>query len=124
MQTQKRVFSKLFNGKVNLSKKVDLNVVLDLASISSAVNVWRKNIDIDIEELERLTQEIETVKISLEVDIQDLDNELKVLENKIIEAENAADSLGIDATAIDNYPFAKQTYEDGLTQLDKGKNNL
>jgi len=119
-----KVYSKL-PQKVNLkAQKVELNLAFDLASISSTVNVWKKNIDIDIDEIELLIKQLEDVKISLEVDIEDLSGDLEQLENKLIYTEDMAKELGIDATAIDNYPFAVQTLEDGLIQLEKGKNYL
>ena len=120
-----KVYSKLPQKKHNLGKqRVELNLADDLNAISKAVNIWRNNIDIDIEELEKLKQELEDVKISLEVDIEELGGDLDRLENKLIYSEDMAKELGVDATAIDNFPFAKQTYEDALNQLEKGKNYL
>ena len=120
-----KVYSKLPQKKHNLKKqKIELNVALDLASIASSVNVWKKNIDIDMEELDRLFETLEEVKISLEVDIEDLEGDLEALENKILYAEESANELGIDASSIDNFPFALQTYEDALSQIEKGKNYL
>mgnify|MGYP000046871027 CR=1 FL=1 len=120
-----KVYSKLPQKKHNFKKqKVELNLADDLNAISKAVNIWRNNIDIDIEELEKLKQELEDVKLSLSVDIEDLNEDLDRLENKLIYSEDMAKELGVDATAIDNFPFAKQTYEDALNQLEKGKNYL
>jgi hypothetical protein len=77
-----------------------------------------------MEELDRLFETIEEVKISLEVDIEDLEGDLEALENKILYAEESANELGVDASSIDNFPFALQTYEDALSQIEKGKNYL
>ena len=120
-----KVYSKLPQKKHNLKKqKIELNVAFDLAAISSSVDVFRRNIDIDINELERLIRELEDVKISLEVDIEDLEGETEALENKLINAEDMAKELGVDASAISNFDNAVKTYDIALIQLEKAKNYL
>tara|TARA_B110000285_G_C14908486_1_gene506722 strand:- start:37 stop:420 length:384 start_codon:yes stop_codon:yes gene_type:complete len=120
-----KVYSKLPQKKHNLKKqKIELNVAFDLAAISSSVDVFRRNIDIDMNELERLIKELDDVKISLEVDIEDLEAETEALENKLINAEDMAKELGVDASAISNFDNAVKTYDIALIQLEKGKNYL
>ena len=124
MQIEKKVFSKLFNGKTNLSKKVELNLVLDLVSISSTVKVWGNNVDISLNEIERLARETEEVKLGLEVDVEDLEIGITELENKIKAAEDAANDLGIDISGIDNFQIAQATLEDSQKYLELGKSYL
>ena len=120
-----KVYSKLPQKKHNLKKqKIELNIAFDLAAISSSVDVFRRNIDIDMNELERLIKELDDVKISLEVDIEDLEAQTEELENKLINAEDMAKELGVDASAISNFDNAVKTYDIALIQLEKGKNYL
>ena len=124
MQIEKKVFSKLFNGKTNLSKKVALNLVLDLVSISSTVKVWGNNVGISLNEIDRLERETEEVKLGLEVDVEDLEIGITELENKIKVAEDAANDLGIDISGIDNFQIAQATLEDSQKYLELGKSYL
>ena len=123
MTLQKRIFSQLSKGVKKISKH-KLNTANDLAVISSNVEVWKKNIDIDIDEYERLQRELDEVKISLEVDIEDLQGDTEQLEITLKTAEEMADNLGVDASAISNYDNAKETYDSALIQIEKGKNYL
>jgi CII-binding regulator of phage lambda lysogenization HflD len=124
MQIEKKVFSKLFKPKTALSKKVELNLVLDLVSISSTVKVWGNNVDISLNEIERLARETEEVKLGLEVDVEDLEIGITELENKIKAAEDAANDLGIDISGIDNFQIAQATLEDSQKYLELGKSYL
>ena len=124
MQIEKKVFSKLFKPKTALSKKVALNLVLDLVSISSTVKVWGNNVGISLNEIDRLERETEEVKLGLEVDVEDLEIGITELENKIKVAEDAANDLGIDISGIDNFQIAQATLEDSQKYLELGKSYL
>jgi tetratricopeptide (TPR) repeat protein len=119
-----KVYSKL-PKKVNLKKqKIELNVAFDLASISSAVNVWKKNIDIDIEELEKLTKELEDVKLGFQRDIAELAEEAYRLENKLLNAEKMAKELGVDPSAINNFDDALEIYNSAILIVENSERIL
>jgi len=120
-----KVYGKLPQKKHNLKKqKIELNVAFDLASISSAVNVWKKNIDIDIEELEKLTKELEDVKLHFQVDISELEEEAYRLENKLLNAETMAKELGVDPSAINNFDDALEIYNSAILIVENSKQIL
>lgn len=119
-----KVYGKL-PKKVNLKKQnVKLNLAFDLATVSSTANVFVENISIDIDEFDRIERETEQLKISLEVDIEDLDATLETLQDKLNQAENMAEELGVDVSALNNYENAKETYDTGLIRLDRAKEYL
>lgn len=113
-----RVISKMTNKKRNFKKHdVELNVVYELTSVASSVSVFLQNVEIDFEELERLQNEIDSFKNSLEVDLQDLTDESYMLEQKLIETEDLASELGVEPSELNQYENSFDIYEKALEKI-------
>ena len=108
-----KVISKMKKKKSN----VELNVVSELTSVASSVSVYLQNVEIDFEELERLQNEIDSFKNSLEVDLQDLTDESYMLEQKLIETEDLASELGVEPSELNQYENSFDIYEKALEKI-------
>ena len=117
MNTQKIVFNKLFKeDKTQLSvQKVELaDDVKKLLSYSKGVNLFGKNIDIGIKEIEDSLN-------SLKVDREDLISDLNKVNKGLNLAEKMAKELGVNVSQIPNYNDAKSSVSYAEKQLAKSK---
>tara|TARA_R100000541_G_scaffold46736_1_gene53878 strand:+ start:528 stop:917 length:390 start_codon:yes stop_codon:yes gene_type:complete len=120
-----KVYNKLPNQKVDLkAHKVELNVVSELTSIASSVSVFLKNIEIDIEELERIQSEFDSFKNSLEVDLQDLTNEANKLDLKLQEASELANELGVNPSELNQYENSFDLYDEAMEKINEANSKL
>tara|TARA_R110000744_G_scaffold40904_1_gene92828 strand:- start:65 stop:454 length:390 start_codon:yes stop_codon:yes gene_type:complete len=120
-----RVISKMPNKKQSFKKhNVELNVVSELTSIASSVSVYSKNIEIDIEELERIQSEFDSVKNSLEVDLQDLTNEARKLDEKLYEASELANQLGVEPSELNQYENSFDIYDEAMEKINEANSKL
>ena len=120
MRTQREVFNKLFKEeKTELAaQKIELaGEIENLLKYEKGVNVFGKNIDIDLKELKE-------IRISLEVDIESLTEDMKKVERCIKMADKAAKDLGISPSSIPLYNEAKAALDFGQKQISKGKQGL
>jgi FtsZ-binding cell division protein ZapB len=92
------------------SQKIELGLIDDLSGISTAVNAFTKNIEIDIKELKE-------VKNSLNVDYNDLSSELSKLENTINKAEKISKELGVKVSDIKGYKDAVKSLKEAKVKL-------
>ena len=101
MQIEKKVFSKLFNGKTNLSKKVDLalgdNLQAEIENVKSIYQDLNKEIDdsfYPIRQIEKLMQEVNAdIDITKFISaLQNLEEAYNIETDKLRQAEN---DLGI-----------------------------
>ena len=101
MQIEKKVFSKLFKGKTNLSKKVDLalgdNLQAEIENVKSIYQDLNKEIDdsfYPIRQIEKLMQEVNAdIDITKFISaLQNLEEAYNIETDKLRQAEN---DLGI-----------------------------
>jgi len=120
-----KVYSKLPNKKQSFKKhNVKLNVVSELTSIATSVSVFSKNIEIDIEELERIQNEFNSFKNSLEVDLQDLTDEARKLDAKLLQASELANELGVEPSELNQYENSFDIYDEAMEKINEANSKL
>ena len=116
----KNVLRKLPKSKsTNLSKnhKVNLSVVTELTNIASTVSVFLKNIEIGIEIIEDLKSKLDSETNSLLVDIEDLSNEAIKLDEKLQEANDLANELGVNPSEFNQYANSLNIWNESMEKI-------
>ena len=120
-----KVYSKLPGKKVNLkSKKVELSLAFDLATLGSTTDVLIKNINESLFEIERYQIEIEQVKNELKSDFSDLLNKTSELEDTLVKAEDLAKELGVEAGQINNFENSLDIYDEAAAIIEMIKQEI
>ena len=120
-----KVYSKLPQKKHNFKKqKVDLNVVSELTSIALSVGVISENINIDLQELKRIQNEFDSFKNSLEVDLQDLTDKTRKLDEKLREASDLANELGVEPSELNQYENSFDIYDEAMEKINEANSKL
>ena len=99
-------------------EKVELaESILKQLEYVKGVEIFSKNIDIDI-------KEIEDAKRSLKVDLEDLMEDMGTMAKGILGADQAAKLLGIDTGTIENYDKAVAAAREGFAKEKEAKKYL
>jgi len=116
-QNLNKVLDKLPKTELK-GEKVELaESVLKQLSYVKGVEIFSKNIDIDI-------KEIEDNKISLKVDLEDLMEDMGRMAKGILAADQAAKLLGIKTGTIENYDKAVAAARVGFEKEKEAKKYL
>lgn len=122
MQTQKRVFSKLFKetAKTKFNKhitKLGISQDLEQASLNfeNTLQTAQKTVDIAItvnNQLEKLTDDVRFYNDYKAITYDDIGRGIEYLAGLMEKAENASNELGTDVNNIKGYDMAKNAIID------------
>ena len=118
-QELQSIFNKFPKEKIELKgERVELgeSILKQLAYVKG-VEIFSKNIDIDI-------KEIEDAKRSLKVDLEDLMEDMGTMAKGILGADKAAKLLGIETGSIKNYDKAVAAARIGFAKEKEAKKYL
>jgi len=89
----------------------------DNLKYAKGVEMFGKNIDISIEQLDKAFR-------ALRVDSENLRQDMRVMSKGILEVESAAKELGINPNEVKGYKEALDALQHGESQLNKAKKFL
>ena len=118
--SEEKIAEQLLGKIENIVKgeKVELaESILKQLEYVKGVEIFSKNIDIDI-------KEIEDAKRSLKVDLEDLMEDMGTMAKGILGADQAAKLLGIDTGTIENYDKAVAAAREGFAKEKEAKKYL
>ena len=120
-----KVYNKLPNQKVDLkAQKLELNLTFDLATLGSSTDVILQRVSQSIAEIDRLMDEVEEAKNDLQSDFSELVSKTDELENTLIDTQDLATELGVEAKQINNFENSLDIYDQASAIIEMIKQGI